>query len=163
MSISAGTRKQVWDGMLTADLNQRYWGYLVRRFNQYDRSVKIFVALFSTGSAVASWTIWQHHPLTWQVVSGSAAVVAIIAPFLKYPEDAGKSAALKGKWARIMTQYERLWNGLDGQAAAAVQGQLDRICERELEVSNDEAGLPDDRKLAKVCYDEVVATHTSKP
>lgn len=163
MGISAGTSKQVWNGMLTADLNQRYWGYLVRRFNRRDRSVKIFVALFSTGSAVASWTIWQQHPLTWQVVSGSAAVVAIIAPFLKYPEDAGKSAALRGKWARIMNQYERLWGRLDAEKDAEIQSKLDQIGERELEVSNEEAGLPDDRKLAKVCYDEVVATHTSGP
>ncbi len=46
--------KAIWDSLLDADLNIRYWGYLSRRYYCINRFIKIFLAIIASGT-VASW------------------------------------------------------------------------------------------------------------
>ncbi len=157
MPVGEELRTLAWDSMLTADLNQRYWGYLTRRFASQDKWVKIFVALFSSGTAVASWSVWNRYPLPWQCVSGAAAVLAVVSPFLKFSEDSTKAAEIRGKWARVLNLYEQLWATVDTDPEDSIRRQLSQVKESEAEVSAQETGLPNDRALALRCYDEVIA------
>ena len=57
-------RKAVWDGMLGADFNKRYWDHLIRRYSKRDKYTKIFLATMSS-STVESWGIWDEIDLLW--------------------------------------------------------------------------------------------------
>jgi len=50
-------RETIWDSMLDADMNVRYWAGLGRCYYKKDITYKIFLAAMSSGT-VASWGIW---------------------------------------------------------------------------------------------------------
>ena len=49
----------IWEAMLDADLNVRYWDHLSRSYSTWDKYTKIFLAFTSLSSA-ASWSIWSE-------------------------------------------------------------------------------------------------------
>jgi hypothetical protein len=81
----SGHRKLVWDSLLDADMNARYWGHLARRYQRREMRTKIFLAITSSG-AVAGWTLWSRWPQVWHVLSGVSMVVAVALPVLNYSQ-----------------------------------------------------------------------------
>ena len=49
-------RKIIWDSMLDAEMNERYWSKLSKRYYKKEQRTKIFLAIMASGT-VASWSI----------------------------------------------------------------------------------------------------------
>ena len=97
-------KKAIRDSMLDADLNVRYWGHLSRQYYKTSRFIKIFLALIASGT-VASWGFWQDIELLWKILSGIAAVLAIILPILGLEKKIDTMSILKGIWIEVVNGY----------------------------------------------------------
>lgn len=147
-------RKAVWDGLLGADFNTRYWSHLIRRYSKRDKCTKIFLVAMSS-STVASWGIWDEIDLLWKSLSAISAVTAIALPVLDWPKTISRMSDLVGKWSRIEYEYENLWLELQGDNPInKVEEEYKRI--RGEVAGLDDTGLPEDVKLNEQCRNEVL-------
>ncbi len=147
-------RKAVWDRLLGADFNKRYWNHLIRRYSKWDKYTKIFLATMSS-STVASWGIWDEIDILWKGLSAISAVTAIALPILDWSKTISRMSDLAGKWSRIEYEYENLWLELQGDSPInRVEGEYRRI--RGEVAGLDDTGLPEDVKLNEQCHNEVL-------
>jgi hypothetical protein len=148
-------RKAIWTSMLDADMNARYWTYLVRRYTARDTNLKIFMAIMASGT-VASWGLWEMVPWLWKSLSSISAVSAILMPILNYQKSIAQMADLAGKWGELRIEYEDLWmqarNKSDSEATEASYKKFRKI---ESALQEKESNLPEDKKLIKRSFDEV--------
>ncbi|MGO9376335.1 MAG: hypothetical protein ACLQBD_30160 [Syntrophobacteraceae bacterium] len=149
-------RKAVWDSMLDADMNVRYWSHLGSRYYTRDLYSKIFLAVMSSGT-VASWGFWSEFPIIWKIFSAASALLAIALPLLDWPKQISSMAGLNQKWTEIKMEYELLWLRLEkGQSGDNTEKEYALIREKEARLSQGGFNLPSDRKLVSICYDEVL-------
>ena len=153
-------RKAVWDGLLGADFNKCYWNHLIRRYSNWDKYTKIFLALMSS-STVAGWGIWNEINIfgtdisLWKGLSAVSAVTAIALPILDWPKTISRMSDLVGKWSRIEYEYENLWLKLQNDSPInQVEDEYMRI--RGEVAGLDDTGLPEDVKLNEQCRNEVL-------
>lgn len=149
-------RTAIWRSMLDADMNARYWKYLVKRYSFRDKSLKIFLAIMASGT-VAGWGLWESIPWLWKTLSSCAAIVAIAQPILNYQKDIEQMSILAGKWGELRVEYEDLWlqikNNTDANGLERTYKKHRKI---ESSLQSKETKLPDDQKLLKKCFDEVI-------
>ena len=150
-------RKTIWDSMLDADLNERYWGHLSKRYYDRDKLAKIFLATMTSGT-VASWGFWSDIEILWKILSAVSALLAIALPILNWPKSIQSMVYLRQKWSQIKSDYELLWldakNANDNQEK--FRKELKKIKTRENSLSQKESNLPNDQKLLKKCSQEVL-------
>ena len=91
--------------MLDADMNARYWKYLVERYRDRDTILRIFVAVTTSGT-VAAWGVWQDLELIWKTLSGISAILAISMPILGYPKLMETTSELAGKWCGLRIEFQ---------------------------------------------------------
>jgi len=149
-------KRTIWDSMLDADLNDRYWGHLSSRYYSRDKFSKIFLAAMSSGT-VASWGFWSDLPIVWKGLSAISALLAVALPILDWPKMIENMVNLKQKWAQIKTDYELLWldvtNGADNKF---IENELKKIKIKEAKFSQADANLPKDKKLINQAREEVI-------
>lgn len=149
-------RKLAWKSILDADMNTRYWRYLTQRYVNWDRNIKIFLAVTSSGT-VASWAIWNQIPYLWQILSGISALVAIISPIMNYQRVIDSTSDLSGKWWELMRQYETFWRRVEsGKTNKTVEKEFTSVKAKEDDLVKKEAKLPQDMKLLRRCQAEVL-------
>nr|VFJ45617.1 MAG: hypothetical protein BECKFM1743A_GA0114220_100277 [Candidatus Kentron sp. FM]VFJ49448.1 MAG: hypothetical protein BECKFM1743C_GA0114222_100717 [Candidatus Kentron sp. FM]VFK20007.1 MAG: hypothetical protein BECKFM1743B_GA0114221_106622 [Candidatus Kentron sp. FM] len=154
--MSDGIRKAIWESMLTADMNARYWKSLVHRYVRRDKGLKIFLALTTSGSAVGAWDIWDKIPYLWQILSSVSVVVAISLPFLDYQKRIEQLSALAGEWGTLRIECEDLWREIKNHPNPQLLEERHRMVrETEAILQGKEINLPDDKTLLKRCFDEV--------
>ena len=147
-------RKVVWDGLLGADFNKRYWNHLIRRYSKRDKYTKIFLATMSS-STVASWGIWNEIDILWKALSAISAITAIALPILDWSKTISRMSDLAGTWSRIEYEYENLWLKLQNDSPInQVEDEYMRI--RGEVAGLDDTGLPEDVKLNEQCRNEVL-------
>src|SRR2546430_844104 len=80
---------RIWDELWTSVHNDHYGcyyeellaEYLVSRWRFFDTITKFLTALTASGSTVAAWSVWTNSSTTaaaWAILSGVAAVIALI-------------------------------------------------------------------------------------
>ena len=149
-------RKYIWELILDSDMNVRYWKYLVRRYSNYDKFSKIFLALMSSGT-VASWTIWNNVPLLLQFLSSCSAVIAVALPILNFQKNIETMSDLSGKHAQIKNEYESIWSTLSRTSnIEKITQQCEKIKEKEVSLVKQESKLPKKKKLLLQCHKEVL-------
>lgn len=149
-------KKDIWDAMLDADLNVRYWAHLSRRYYSWDKYSKIFLAAMSSGT-VASWGFWSEIQIVWKILSAISALTAIALPLLNWPKMSEKMVGLKQKWTELRNDYELIWLALKkGKKDAELERDFKKIKEKETKVSQQEYNLPCDKKLLYICREEVL-------
>jgi hypothetical protein len=150
-------KTDLWNSLLDAELNEKYWSHLSRRYYNRDKFVKIFLAVMASGT-VASWGIWQKFEIIWKTLSGLSALVAIALPILNLSKKINDLSQLSQKWTEIRSDYELLW--LDFNKTHKNEEQIMReykiIKAKENKTSELESNLPNDKKLIEKCYDEVL-------
>ena len=162
-------RKAIWEAVLDADLNLRYWDHLSRRYSKWDKWTKIFLAIMSS-STVAGWGIWNEINILWtdfslwKGLSAISAVTAIALPILDWQRKIGEMSNLKGKWSRISRAYENLWEDLLlGPTTTELVEEYRKVRnEMEGEEDNTAPDLPHDKKLIQRCRDEILESRGLK-
>ena len=156
-------RRIIWESMLDADLNERYWGYLAERYHKKEKYTKIFLAVMTSGT-VASWGFWSQVEILWKILSSLSALLAIALPIVNWPKMVEAMIDLKQKWFQIRSDYEMLWieveDGINDKEK--VKRELKRLKDKEARISQKEANLPNDKKLIRRCWKEVIASRGLK-
>ncbi|MFZ0959823.1 MAG: hypothetical protein WAO35_02880 [Terriglobia bacterium] len=146
--------KLLWESMLDADMNARYWGRLARRYQRKEMGLKILLAATSSAT-VAGWALWKGAPQLWQALSGFSALVAVALPILNYSQRIETMADLRAKWMHLRVEYDSLWAEWTSKRRAEPGRAFELLKGREVEFSKIEATLPRDRKLIRDCQQEV--------
>jgi hypothetical protein len=148
-------RELVWNSLLTAQMNACYWNSLALRYNDREKWLKIFLAV-TASSTVAGWTIWAHYDFLWKTLSGLSAIVAVALPILDYSGQVEKMTKLASKCAQLRVGYELLWAQFDSLSPQSILDAQGKLAQQEIELSDVQAALPDDRKLLEQCQNEVL-------
>ena len=148
----------IWQAMLTADMNARYWGYMARRYTRWDKGTKFLLAFTASGT-VASWGIWKEIEIIWKILSGLSAVVAIALPILDWSKNVEKMSALNGEWIQLHNEYQFLLLKLDATPDdPEVRGKFEQLKKQEASSGTLDSTLPDNKKLLSRCQIEVLQT-----
>jgi len=152
--MSDETRVQIWEDMLNAKMNVRYFKHLIKRYKNLELSMKILLALSSSGT-VAGWMIWNKIPGLWQTLSAVAAVIAIINPLLNYPKLISKLANLHGEWVWLTSEHEKLWVALNEGREINILEKFNSLRSKQVAVRRAESDVPYNSKLVQTCQKEV--------
>jgi hypothetical protein len=149
-------RKEIWDSLLDADMNVRYWTHLARRYYNYDKFSKIFLAIMASGT-VASWGFWINIAILWKILSAISALLAISLPLLHWPKMIENMGSLRQKWVEIKYDYDILWlKHENGKKLNEISEKYEIIKKKEIIASQQEANLPRDNKLIWKSRNEVL-------
>lgn len=151
----ADARTSVWESLLDAEMNVKYWGCLARSFVVRERALKIAIAL-SASSALLSIPLWQRYPLGPVFLGVVNTVLACSLPFLNYSERIETMANLRGSWSQMSIEYERLWQEIQDSGPRNFENELRLLRERTVQLRMIETRLPDSRRLVQRCQQEVL-------
>lgn len=151
-------RKMIWDSMLDAEMNERYWSKLSRRYYEREKWAKIFLASMASGT-VASWQFWSEYELLWKFLSASSAIVAIALSIMNWPKLIQNMNILTEKWSLIKSDYQLLWldvkKSMKDKDEVKIKKEIKILMVKENTLSQKEANLPNDQKLLQKCMSEV--------
>jgi len=74
---------QIWSLLNNTKFKGYCLGFVVERFQKWDRNLNIFLALASSGS-IAGWAIWNDYPIVWGVIIASSQVLTVVKPYFPY-------------------------------------------------------------------------------
>jgi hypothetical protein len=153
-------RVAVWDALLTADMNVRYWNQISYRYSRNDTWTKIFLAATSS-STVATWGFWAQISWVWKSLSAVSALLAVALPILNWNKKVSAIADLHGRWIQIRNEHETLWRRMESGAVSDAEAEITfqniRNKEAEAETHEVAAIVKKDKKLLDQCYQEVLA------
>jgi hypothetical protein len=148
--------RRLWQSLLTAEMNVRYWKQLVLRYSKKEKLLKIFLAATASAS-VAGWTFWQDNTWLWKLLSAVATLVSLALPMLDYPKLIEQMAGIRALWLEQRGDYERLWDkSLATSDEAAIEMAFEASKARELSINKSETHLPEDLKLLGECQQAVL-------
>lgn len=151
-------RNYIWNSMLDAEMNERYWSKLSKRYYKREKWTKIFLASMASGT-VASWHFWSEYVLLWKLLSASSAIVAIALPILNWPKSIQNMNILTEKWSLIKSDYELLWidvkKSIKDKDEVKIKKEIKILIAKENTLSQKEVNLPYDPKLLQKCMSEV--------
>ncbi len=147
----------VWEALLDAEMNVRYWGYLAKRFAGREKSLKIALAL-TTSSTILSLPVWErlsYGSIVLGLLGLLNAVLACILPILNYSERIETMANLRGAWSQLSIELARLWERESSSSISDSENEFRLLMERTVSLVVLESRLPNDRILVRKCQMEV--------
>ena len=153
--------REVWQRVLDADMNARFWGHMARRYQRIEKITLIAVAVLSSAT-VASW-IAELHTSAFKALSVLTAVMGVALPILNIARDVECMVELRVKWAGIRNQYQQLYDRFPRLSKTEVQSKLEELSRRELDLEPLETRLPRSRKLIEASYLEVCRSRGLQP
>ena len=150
--------KELWDSLLDAEMNVRYWSAICHRYSRYDVGSRIFLAITSS-STVAGWGFWAQRPEVWKTLSGASALIAIILTVIDLPKKVSRISVLVARWKQSQVEYELLWHADRSLSSSQSRSKYNNCKHREVANTSEEQTLPYDPKLLKRCYDDVCRVH----
>ena len=85
-------------------------GNLSRRWQFFDDGAKVVIALTTSGSAIAGWTLWNlpGWRALWTILAGGAALITIIHATLKVSDRVGRFEELRQAFLAIRNKLETI-------------------------------------------------------
>jgi len=105
-------REKVWYFLLDAKTNEKYSGFIVRKYQIFDLWSNIFLA-FATSSSIAVWALWDKYPSIWILIIGISQVIMITKPYFLFPKYIKVFSEKSIHWQNLSVQIERLWHNLE--------------------------------------------------
>jgi hypothetical protein len=136
--VSEGLRTYVWDSMLDGEMNDRYWRKRAGFYVFWEKWLKIFLAITSSGT-VAAWAIPQIVHYVWRGLSGVSALLAMAMPFLDYTGQVERASDLRKGWWELTVEYKRLWACIDSSTDDSIDEQIKPLKAKEVEMSKIES------------------------
>jgi hypothetical protein len=99
---------QIWSLLNDVKFKGYCLGFVVEKFQKWDRNLNIFLALSSSGS-VAAWAIWNTYPLIWAGIIALSQVITVVKPYFpyfKYVKELNKKCF---QVDNLSIDIERLW------------------------------------------------------
>lgn len=158
--IEQSHRVTLWEAMLDAEMNVLYWDFLCRRFTNWDRWLKFIIALTSSGTAIAAWSLWAQHPATWKIVTGASCVISVYHSFFFHSERITKVSSLVATWKEVKIKYQLLWEENPALDSKEAWDSFESTKLREAQI--DESVVPKDEKLLQMVYQQVLTARGLK-
>jgi len=146
--------------MLDAEMNVIYWEILCRRLAHRDRWLKFSVALTSSGTAIAAWSLWAQHPSTWKVLTAISCILSVYHSFFFHSEIMTKVSALQATWKEMKIKYQLLWEKDQDLATTESWNDFEETKLREAQL--DESIVRKDKKLLEDAYRQVLRSRGLK-
>lgn len=124
---SPASRQALWDAMLDAEYNVCLWTMLSDRYTRLDDRFMLAVVVASSTTSIGAWTIWNHVPWAWGIISAIGSVAALLRPHICKKDRMQRMARLVGTWKRIAVNYESLWMDDSSLKDPGLRKQFDKI------------------------------------
>jgi hypothetical protein len=150
-------RRMVWEEMLYARMRADYFGELVRHYLNWDKALRVFVLLASSGafaSVLAAAPKWLSLGFPSIATAGSFWLL-----FSQYGMLARDATDLHEGWNSLATEYERLWNHLDDLGA---EGAFDRIYAKGDNLSKMGTRFPNKKRRLEFWLDHAAQLATAR-
>lgn len=124
-------RKDVWQGLLTADLNARFWDGTTRVYQEAETWFKVFLGVVTSG-AIAGWYLIKQHPTFWFYITSIASLLSnLVIPRFKWPTLIINLQAEKKAWETLLGSYENLWREVELDSPETdIKSKLESLTEK---------------------------------
>lgn len=147
-------RHDVWEAMLEADYQKRYWHAKAASFVRVDRRLQILLAIFSSAAVLSTLDALEMQNI-WTYLSGITAIIATALPFLNYTRYSVSMTDISSKWHRLEIEYSSIWRTIDKDGFD--ENRFKELKSQEIEIGKLTTDLPrDDKKLQEECYRQVL-------
>jgi hypothetical protein len=147
-------RKSVWEAMLEADFQKRYWSAKAASFIRIDRTLQILLAVLSSAAVLSALGDLKLLEV-WKWLSAFTAIIATTLPFMSYTRRSVAMVDVGAKWHLLEIEYSSMWRTLDKDGFH--ESKFKELKAQEVEIGKATADLPtDDRKLQNDCYSQVL-------
>jgi hypothetical protein len=147
----------LWKKFYRVKAHSIYIELLHARTETIDRSIKIFLAVTSSGS-IASWAIWTQAGPTWACVIAASQFVNAILPFLPYKNRKKSLAALSRELDEIAIHMEIKW--LEVSSGELTEKEMRKLYSEMLNKSSaaiqkhfPDSSIPDNEKIMSKAED----------
>jgi hypothetical protein len=101
-------QQHIWKQLYRTKVHSIYLELLHARTETIDRSIKIFLALVSSGG-IAGWAIWKEADFIWACAIALAQVITAIRPYLPYRDRLKALSALSRELEELAIYMEIKW------------------------------------------------------
>jgi hypothetical protein len=104
----------LYDHYRDACLNQKYYGHRYVHVERSNSGIEIAIAIGSATSTIGAWPLWQFGvgKVIWATIAGASTILAVVKPFLNYPEKMKKFGRLHAGYVEITTELREIVNNL---------------------------------------------------
>ena len=140
-------RKLLWESMLDADMNARYWDDMIRRHVAFEQRLRVLLAVLTSGTA-ASLVFSLGADWVWKAMSTASAVTSIYLTTVGASKPVERMASIKNCWSQCLIQYEHQWIQLEaGGDQVALQHVFEKTRASQVAGTGEESHF---RKLDEV-------------
>lgn len=152
--ITDTERNEVWEAMLEADYQKRYWNANAAAFIQVDRRLQILLAVLSSAAVLSAFDDLNLLGL-WKLLSTITAIVATTLPFMNYTRRSVAMTEIAAKWHHLEIEYSSIWRSLDKDIFD--ESKFKELRAQEVEIGKAISDFPiHDKKLQHDCYRQVL-------
>ena len=154
--------KRVWEELVYANMRVRYFGDLVRVYQERDKWIRVIVLALTSGSAATALaTLGQSSLGQWpKIILPLMATIGSLWLLLSQYSTLSRDASdLTVAWQAIAAQYETLWNDLQRPDAEVA---FDRIYDEAGKLSRPGAKFPQHGKRLERSFDYSVEILTAR-
>ena len=76
-------RDKIWATLNDIKYKGYLLGFVINKFQKWDRNVNIFLAIASSTS-IAAWAVWKINPMIWGAIIALSQVLTVIKPYFPY-------------------------------------------------------------------------------
>ena len=105
-------RDKIWYFLIDTKTNEKYSSFIVKKYQIWDLSTNIFLAL-TTSSSIAAWVFWEKYPALWILIIGVSQVLSITKPYFLFPKYIKVFNEKCIHWQQITVTLEQLWHDLN--------------------------------------------------
>ncbi len=159
--VTENLRRDVWDGMIGADMRYRYFDRLAARAKTTDDTLHVLLFIASGTTAAGVLGLFTFGATVLAVAS---AILAAVTATLHFGQRASKFAEFSVFWGRIHADYKRLWDDVEAHAVTqeVVVERLRALQERPESIDRQASTTRTRRKLLLECFDEASAMATAR-
>lgn len=147
-------RNAIWEAMLEADYQKRYWSAKAASFIRLDRILQILLAVLSSAAVLSALGDLKLLDV-WKWLSAITAIIATALPFMNYTRRSVAMTDIGAKWHSLEIEYSSMWRAIDRDGFH--ENRFKELKAQEVEIGKAIADLPlDDKQLQSECYKQVL-------
>jgi hypothetical protein len=110
----AGQLEILYDHYRDACLNQKYYGHRYVHIERWNKGIEIAIAVGSATTTIGAWPLWQSGVGTviWAGIAGISTILAVVKPFLNYPENMKRFGRLHVGYAEVTAELRETVNSV---------------------------------------------------
>ena len=150
-TASLSERAALWDALLEAEYQRRYWYAKSVQTFKLEKRIQIFLACSASATVVAALGESSGIAKGLALIS---AVLAVAQPFLDFTRASIRMGEVSSKWHCLQVDLEAIWRGVDDRPFP--RERFEELLKSPVEIEKGASELPsDDEALQNICYQQV--------